>query len=195
MHKFKTLIVFIGTISLILSSIYYSGIGDEIKRNSNEYKRDKEEINPIKTNNKEDMKNNVPIVIKSNYEQIDDNIANDIEDETGISNNEEEQIIEEIQEPIVEEVIEVEETNNQYVGTFSITAYTWTGNTMANGEYPYYGSVASCDFPLGTTLYIENIGNFIVNDICPTSGVIDVYMNTYEECINFGRQYCNVYVM
>ena len=195
MHKFKTLIVFIGTISLVLSSVYYSGIGDEIKRNSNEYKRDKEEIKPIKTNNKEDMKNNAPIVIKSNYEQIDDNIANDIEDETGISSNEEEQIIEEIQEPIVEEVIEVEETNNQYVRTFSITAYTWTGNTMANGEYPYYGSVASCDFPLGTTLYIENIGNFIVNDICPTSGVIDVYMNTYEECINFGRQYCNVYVM
>ena len=66
---------------------------------------------------------------------------------------------------------------------------------MANGEYPYYGSVASCDFPLCTTLYIENVGNFIVNDVCPTSGVIDVYMNTYEECINFGRQYCNVYVM
>ena len=195
MHKFKTLIVFIGTISLILSSVYYSGIGDEIKRNSNEYKRDKEEIKPIKTNSKEDIKNNVPIVIKSNYEQIDDNIANDIEYETGISNNEEEQIIEEIQEPIVEEVVEVEETNNHYVGTFSITAYTWTGNTMANGEYPYYGSVASCDFPLGTTLYIENVGNFIVNDVCPTSGVIDVYMNTYEECINFGRQYCNVYVM
>ena len=195
MHKFKTLIVFIGTISLVLSSIYYSGIGDEIKRNNNEYKRDKEEIKPIKTNNKEDMKNNAPIAIKSNYEQIDINIANDIEDETGISSNEEEQIIEEIQEPIVEEVVEVEETNSQYVGTFSITAYTWTGNTMANGEYPYYGSVASCDFPLGTTLYIENVGNFIVNDICPTSGVIDVYMNTYEECINFGRQYCNVYVM
>ena len=195
MHKFKTLIVFIGTISLILSSIYYSGIGDEIKRNNNEYKRDKEEIKPIKTNNKEDTKNNAPIAIKSNYEQMDDDIANDIEDEAGISSNEKEQIIEEIQEPIVEEVVEAEETNSQYVGTFSITAYTWTGNAMANGEYPYYGSVASCDFPLGTTLYIENVGNFIVNDVCPTSGVIDVYMNTYEECINFGRQYCNVYVM
>ncbi|WP_371297392.1 3D domain-containing protein [Ruminococcus sp.] len=195
MHKFKTLIVFIGTISLILSSVYYSGIGDEIKRNNNEYKRDKEEIKPIKTNNKEDMKNNAPIAIKSNYEQIDDDIANYIEDETGISSNEEEQILEEIQDLVVEEVVEVEETNNQYVGTFSITAYTWTGNVMANGEYPYYGSVASCDFSLGTTLYIENVGNFIVNDVCPTSGVIDVYMNTYEECINFGRQYCNVYVM
>lgn len=174
---------------------YYSGIGDEIKRNNNEYKRDKEEIKPIKTNYKEDMKNNAPIAIKSNYEQIDDDIANDIKDETGISSNEEEQIIEEIQEPIAEEVVEVEETNSQCVGTFSITAYTWTGNAMANGEYPYCESVASCDFPLGTTLYIENVGNFIVNDVCPTSGVIDVYMNTYEECINFGRQYCNVYVM
>lgn len=82
-----------------------------------------------------------------------------------------------------------------YAGSFSITAYTWTGRPMANGEYPYVGCAASCDFPLGTVLYIEGIGTFTVNDICPTSGVVDLFMNTYDECINFGRQTRNVYVL
>lgn len=85
--------------------------------------------------------------------------------------------------------------NQSYVGVFSITAYTWTGNAMANGEYPYVGCAASCDFPIDTTIYIENIGTYVIKDICPTSGVIDLYMNTYDECINFGRRTANVYVI
>lgn len=84
---------------------------------------------------------------------------------------------------------------SEYVGTYTITAYTWTGSTMANGEYPYVGCVASCDFPLGTTIYIEGVGTFVVNDVCPTSGVIDVYMNTYDECINFGCFQANVSIV
>lgn len=85
-------------------------------------------------------------------------------------------------------------TYDGYVGVYTITAYTWTGNTMANGEYPYYGCVASCDFPIGTTLYIEGIGTFVVKDVCPTSGVIDIYMDSYDECIAFGRTSANVYI-
>lgn len=79
-------------------------------------------------------------------------------------------------------------------GEYTLTAYTWTGNPMANGEYPYEGSVASCDFPLGTVLYIEGIGNCVVNDVCPTSGVIDIYMDTYDECVEFGCQSGEVYL-
>lgn len=106
-------------------------------------------------------------------------------------------------EPIPEEVVIPEEEyvpepyypSSEYVGTYTITAYTWTGNTMANGEYPYVGCVASCDFPLGTTIYIDGVGTFVVNDVCPTSGVIDVYMNTYDECINFGCFQANVSIV
>ena len=47
------------------------------------------------------------------------------------------------------------------VGTFDITAYTWTGNPMANGEYPYEGCVASWDFPIGTVLYIDGLGMIV----------------------------------
>lgn len=106
-------------------------------------------------------------------------------------------------EPIPEEVVTPEEEyvpesyypSSEYVGTYTITAYTWTGNTMANGEYPYVGCVASCDFPLGTTIYIDGVGTFVVNDVCPTSGVIDVYMNSYDECINFGCFQANVSIV
>lgn len=81
------------------------------------------------------------------------------------------------------------------VGTFDITAYTWTGNPMANGEYPYEGCVASWDFPLGTVLYIDGLGTYVVKDRCPTSGVVDIYMDSYDACIQFGRQYRMVYVV
>ena len=71
--------------------------------------------------------------------------------------------------------------------------YTATGYPMANGEYPYVGCAASCDFPIGTVLVIEGIGTYVIKDVCPTSGVIDIYMNSYDECIQFGRQTANVY--
>lgn len=98
-------------------------------------------------------------------------------------------------EPAPEEPQSFEPSNvGGYAGTYEITAYTWTGNPMANGEYPYYGCVASCDFPLGTVLNIEGVGIFVVNDVCPTSGVIDVYMDSYDACISFGRMSANVYI-
>ena len=72
---------------------------------------------------------------------------------------------------------------------FQLTAYTWTGNPMANGQYPYVGACASNYFPLGTVLYIEGYGTYTV---CDRGGmannVIDIYMETYEECIQFGRR-------
>ena len=95
--------------------------------------------------------------------------------------------IPETEPPIEEEYISV--------GTFDITAYTWTGNPMANGEYPYEGCVASSDFPIGTVLYIDGLGTYVVKDRCPTSGVVDIYMNSYDACIQFGRQYRMVYAI
>lgn len=88
----------------------------------------------------------------------------------------------------------IEEDYSQ-VGSFDITAYTWTGNPMSNGEYPYEGCVASWDFPIGTVLYIDGLGTYVVKDRCPTSGVIDIYMDSYDACIQFGRQYRMVYVV
>lgn len=81
-------------------------------------------------------------------------------------------------------------STEQGTGTFQLTAYTWTGNPMANGEYPYVGACASNYFSLGTVIYIEGYGTYTVCDRGNmASNVIDIYMNTEEECINFGRRY------
>ena len=101
--------------------------------------------------------------------------------------------VEPVEEVYVEEYVEPQ-TQSGFAGTYTITAYTATGNPTASGEMPYSGGVASCDFPLGTVLTIEGVGTFIVNDVCPTSGVIDVYMNSYDECVNFGVMSANVYI-
>ena len=82
-------------------------------------------------------------------------------------------------------------------GMFELTAYEWTGEPCANGEYPVPGyTVASNWFPLGTRIYIEGIGERVVTDTGGMSNnVIDIYMGDPETCIQFGRQMGNVYVI
>lgn len=84
-----------------------------------------------------------------------------------------------------------------YVGDYQLTAYEWTGNPCANGNYPTEGlTVASNTFPIGTRLYIEGIGERVVEDTGGMSGdVIDIYMGDPSACIQFGRQAGAVYVI
>lgn len=81
-----------------------------------------------------------------------------------------------------------------FAETYEVTAYTHTGYVMANGEYPHVGAVASNDFPLGTVLSI-NGSRYVVKDRMAYNGVIDIFVDSYDEAINFGRQYLNVYVV
>ena len=77
-----------------------------------------------------------------------------------------------------------------YIGTFELTAYEWTGECMANGEYPYYGACASNYFALGTVLYIEGYGTFIVKDRGGmANNVIDIYLGDPDACWEFGRKF------
>ena len=78
--------------------------------------------------------------------------------------------------------------------TYEVTAYTHTGSVMANGEYPHVGVVASNDFPLGTVLNI-NGSNYVVKDRMAYNGVIDIFVDSYDEAIHFGRKYLDVYVV
>lgn len=77
-----------------------------------------------------------------------------------------------------------------YAGSFELTAYEWTGQPMANGQYPYYGACASNYFALGAVLYIEGYGTFTV---CDRGGmpnnVIDIYLGDPDACWEFGRKY------
>ena len=83
------------------------------------------------------------------------------------------------------------------LGTYELTAYTWTGNPCANGEYPTDGiTIASNTIPLGTRVYIEGIGERVVQDHGGMGGgVIDVYMDSYDACVQFGRQNADVYIV
>lgn len=73
-----------------------------------------------------------------------------------------------------------------------VYAYTATGNPTASGEMPYRGGVACNLVPLGTRVLIDGVW-YIVNDRSGTPGIIDIYMDTYEECILHGVQTKTVY--
>lgn len=103
---------------------------------------------------------------------------------------------EEPSEDFTEEAEEVynEDTNGSYLGYYELTAYTHTGNKMANGEYPYVGACACNSLDLGTVIYIEGYGTYTVCDRGGMPGnVIDIFMDTYDECIEFGRREAEVY--
>ena len=79
------------------------------------------------------------------------------------------------------------------------TAYTWTGNRTATGTWPSRGTVAVDPnvIPLGSELYVEGYGPAVAAD---TGGDIkgqrvDLYMDSYEEAIQFGRREVQVEVV
>jgi len=82
---------------------------------------------------------------------------------------------------------------------FTATAYTWTGNRTATGTWPSRGTVAVDPrvIPLGTELHIEGYGAAVAVD---TGGAIvgdklDLYMDSVDECRQWGRQKVEVRVV
>lgn len=88
-------------------------------------------------------------------------------------------------------------SNGTYLGYYTLTAYEWTGNTCANGNYPTVGYTVACNsIPLGTTIYIEGYGTYVVEDTGGMGGgTIDIYMGDVESCYAFGVQGANVYIV
>ena len=86
--------------------------------------------------------------------------------------------------------------NLSFAYTAEVSAYTHTGGVMANGEYPYVGCVAADDLPLGTNILI-NGRHHVVKDRFGAgySHKIDIFMDSYDEAINFGRQSLEVTVL
>lgn len=77
-----------------------------------------------------------------------------------------------------------------------VSAYTHSGGVMANGQYPYVGAVASDDLPLGTTVIINGY-TYVVADRFGGgyTDMIDIFVDSEEEAIQFGRQYLDVTVV
>ena len=105
-----------------------------------------------------------------------------------------------------EEVIEPEEIAEEspeeeleYLGTFEMTAYEWTGNPCANGNYPEVGYTVACNsLPLGTTVYIEGVGYRVVEDRGAEwhgSNWMDLYLGDVDSCYEWGVRSVEVYIV
>ena len=91
--------------------------------------------------------------------------------------------------------------------TGTATAYTSEyGALTATGVPAYVGGVAVNPniIPYGSKLYIETTDGFVYGyatavdtggALMDGSALVDLYMSTYDECINFGRRTVNVYVL
>ena len=103
-----------------------------------------------------------------------------------------------IGEATSEYVTEEEVVSQEYVGNFELTAYTWTGNPCADGEYPISSHTVACNNPAlwHEWIYIEGYGTYYCHDRTGvSSNVIDIYMDDYDSCIQFGRQSAKVYII
>lgn len=79
--------------------------------------------------------------------------------------------------------------------TIDTYAYTspYPGAITASGHIPFVGGVACNLAPLGTRILID--GNwYVINDRSGTPNIVDIYFDTYEECIEYGIQTKRVFI-
>ena len=79
--------------------------------------------------------------------------------------------------------------------TLSATAYCETGNPTASGVMPQVGHCAVDKIngqwiPFGTIVKIKGLGKYKVTDRFGDgrNNCVDLYMESYKKCIEFGRQ-------
>lgn len=94
--------------------------------------------------------------------------------------------------------VEAAEPEMQFAGVYELTAYIDTGNPCADGIYPVVGfTVASNDPTLWHKyILIEGYGKYYVHDRgAMASNVIDVFVSSYDEAMQFGRREANIYIL
>ena len=81
------------------------------------------------------------------------------------------------------------------VVTLQATAYCHTGNPTASGVMPQVGHCAVDKIngqwvPVGTKIKIKGMGTYKVTDRFGDgrNNCVDLYMDSYKKCIEFGRQ-------
>lgn len=82
-------------------------------------------------------------------------------------------------------------------GLHDVTKYCPTGNTTASGKQPRVGMVAtiSRSIPFGTHVFIEGLGEFVVEDRIGHGSEFDIFTNSCAEANRFGRQHRRVTIM
>lgn len=180
----------------------------QIENKQGEIEQHITDINSRINDNENDLKDVKTSIETSLAEPVTEEPTEEITEVT----TEEEKVISttettEVTEPVIEESFEVETViqsppedepvASNCLGAYEITAYTWTGNPCADGVYPASGYTAACNDPnlWHRWVYIEGYGSVYIHDTggMPTNSIIDVYMDSESECINWGRQVRNVY--
>lgn len=89
--------------------------------------------------------------------------------------------------------------NKKFWANAEMTAYEWTGQRCANGNYPVVGRTVACNsLPLGTHVWIDGIGERIVEDrgaSWHSADWMDLYLGDVSACDAFGVQRRAVYIL
>lgn len=102
-------------------------------------------------------------------------------------------------------IITNENINPGYISNFTMESTAYTGDTItATGTVPVRDSegistiaVDPSIIPLGSLLYVDGYGYAIAADTggAIQGNIIDLYLNSYDECMNWGRQNVSVYLI
>ena len=86
--------------------------------------------------------------------------------------------------------------------TLDVKAYAYcTGNITATGTKPTFGRTIAVDptvIPYGTRVYIPEFDKTFIAEDCGggiKGNKIDIYMNTKEECTNWGVRNITLYIL
>ena len=98
----------------------------------------------------------------------------------------------------VDEIVK-EENSRQYMGEFTLVAY-YQGTVTATGTRPQVNHTIAVDptvIPYGSRVYIQGYGTYVAEDCggAIKGNIIDIYMGSYNECIQFGRRKAKVYII
>jgi 3D (Asp-Asp-Asp) domain-containing protein len=87
-------------------------------------------------------------------------------------------------------------SSDGYLGTYRCTGYVATGSACASGVMPESGvTIASNSLPMGTRVYIEGIGERVVQDTGGMDvGTLDIFCNSVDECYAITGNY-DVYII
>ena len=104
--------------------------------------------------------------------------------------------------PFIEDPIDIFR-KEEYLGSYELTAYCScsyccgkSDGITASGTVATAGRTVACNsIPLGTHILINDV-EYIVEDTGGMgSNVIDIYFNSHQEALEFGRQKGEVYII
>jgi len=176
-------------------------INESIDKNQKDNEKLNKEIQDLKKEPEISKEVNEVVEEKAAYEEPVQSMS--VDEAVAEPEPEPEPVVESTPEPAPEVEIVSDETNNEtsgtYMGVYTLTAYCATGNACADGVMPSCGYTIACNDPSlwHHWVYIEGYGTYYCHDTggMPSNYIIDIFVGSYDEAINFGVGSANVYIV